>query len=72
METCGFTSDGDTGSLNFTYSKEAIEEANNYFKKRRAYIQAGGGLAFGVDIHTLNMTLRFITGAPRPRGSHAV
>lgn len=64
--------DGDTGSLNFTYSKEAIEEANNYFKKRRAYIQAGGGLAFGVDIHTLNMTLRFITGAPRPRGSHAV
>lgn len=64
--------DGDTCSYVATYATESIREANEYFKKRRAYIQAGGGLAFGVDIHTLNMTLRFITGAPRPRGSHAV
>lgn len=64
--------DGDTMSYNATYSDEAIAEAKRYFTKRRAYIQAGGGMSFGIDIHTVNMTLLYITGKPRPRVTHAL
>ena len=62
--------DGDTMSYNATYSDEAIAEAKKYFTKRRAYIQAGGGLSFGVDIHTVNLTMLYITGNPKPRASN--
>lgn len=56
--------DGDTGSYLAVYSKEAMTEARRYFKRRRAYVEAGRGLAFGTDIHTVNLTLAFITGNP--------
>lgn len=64
--------DGDTMSYNATYSDEAIAEAKRYFTKRRAYIQAGGGMSFGIDIHTVNLTLLYITGKPKPRVAHAL
>jgi hypothetical protein len=57
--------DGDTVSVNALYSKEAIEESDRFFKTRAAYIQAGGGLSFSVGIHTLKLTLLFMTGQPR-------
>lgn len=63
--------DGDTMSYNATYSDEAIAEAKAYFKKRRAYIEAGGRMSFGIDIHTVNLALLYITGKPKPRVSHA-
>ncbi|ARV77365.1 RNA polymerase beta subunit [Pseudomonas phage Noxifer] len=64
--------DGDTMSYNATYSDEAVAEAKKYFTKRRAYIQAGGGMSFGIDIHTVNLTLLYITGNPKPRVAHAL
>lgn len=64
--------DGDTMSYNATYADESIAEAKRYFTKRRAYIQAGGGMAFGVDIHTVNLTLLYITGNPKKRVSYAI
>lgn len=39
-----------------------MAEAERHFKTRKAYIQAGGGLAFSVGIHTLQLTLRNMTG----------
>lgn len=59
--------DGDTISFNAVYSREAIEESDKFFKSRLAYIKAGGGLAFSVNIHTLNLTLRYMTGEPKSR-----
>ncbi|AEH03635.1 RNA polymerase beta subunit [Pseudomonas phage PhiPA3] len=59
--------DGDTVSFNAVYSKEAIEESDKFFKSRLAYIKAGGGLAFSINIHTLNLTLRYMTGDPVAR-----
>ena len=54
------------------YSVEALEEVKKFFKKRSSYLEPGGGLAFGIDVHTLNMTLNFITGEPKPRSAYAV
>jgi len=54
--------DGDTVSVLPTYSDEAMAEAEVYFKTRSAYLRAGGGLAFSADIHTLALTLRYMTG----------
>lgn len=59
--------DGDTVSVNVTYSNEATEEARKFFKSRLAYIKAGGGIAFSLSIHTLNLTLRYMTGEPKER-----
>lgn len=59
------TFDGDMVSFLACYSKESREEAAMYFKSRRAYIQAGGGMAFSNNIQTVNLTLRFITGDPQ-------
>lgn len=59
--------DGDTASFVAAYSKESIEEANKFFKSRLAYLRAGGGEEFSLNIHTLNLTLRFMTGEPKPR-----
>jgi hypothetical protein len=54
--------DGDTVSFNSLYSKEAVDETDRFFKTRAAYVKAGGGLAFSVEIHTLALTMRFMTG----------
>lgn len=59
--------DGDTTSWIACYSNESIAECNKFFKSRLAYIQAGGGIAFSLNIHTLNLTLRYMTGSPVPR-----
>lgn len=59
--------DGDTTSWIACYTEESIAEANKFFKSRLAYIRAGGGIAFSLDIHTLNLTLRYMTGDPIPR-----
>lgn len=59
--------DGDTTSWIACYSNESIAECNKFFKSRLAYIQAGGGMAFSLDIHTLNLTLRYMTGEPIQR-----
>lgn len=45
-----------------TYSDESMAEAEAYFKTRAAYLRAGGGLAFSADVHTLALTLRYMTG----------
>lgn len=59
--------DGDTVSWIACYSDESIAEANKFFKSRLGYLRAGGGMAFSLDIHTLNLTLRFMTGEPQKR-----
>lgn len=59
--------DGDTTSWIACYSNESIAECNKFFKSRLAYIRAGGGIAFSLNIHTLNLTLRYMTGDPQPR-----
>lgn len=59
--------DGDTCSFVAAYAKESIEEANKFFKSRLAYLKAGGGEEFSLSIHTLNLTLRFMTGEPKER-----
>lgn len=59
--------DGDTTSWIACYSIESINECNKFFKSRLAYIQAGGGIAFSLNIHTLNLTLRYMTGEPIER-----
>lgn len=59
--------DGDTTSWIACYSLESIAECNKFFKSRLAYIRAGGGIAFSLNIHTLNLTLRYMTGDPQPR-----
>jgi len=64
LEQLGGDFDGDTISYLATYSKEANEEAERHFNSRKAYLDAGGGLAFSVNIHTIKLALRFMTGDP--------
>ncbi|MNK63134.1 hypothetical protein D3C87_823410 [compost metagenome] len=59
--------DGDTVSVNIVYGKESIEEMDNFFRSRIAYMNATGGLAFSSTIHTVNLVLRYMTGDPKPR-----
>jgi len=61
LANLGADFDGDMVSVNAVYSNEAIAETDQYFKTREAYIQAGGGLAFSVDVHTLSLVLSFMT-----------
>lgn len=56
--------DGDTVSVIAAYSDNSVAESKEYFRKREAYIQAGGGLAFSCNIHTLKLTMAFLTGEP--------
>lgn len=67
LAALGADFDGDTASFIAAYSKEAIAEANKFFDSRLAYLKAGGGEEFSLNIHTLNLTLRFMTGEPRKR-----
>ena len=61
------TFDGDTVSINLTYSNEAIAEANKFFKSRIAYLKAGGGVGFSVNVGTLKLTSHYMTGEPKER-----
>lgn len=67
LSPLGADFDGDTVSVNIVYSKEALEEINNFFKTRIAYLDANGGLAFSSTIHTVNLVLRYMTGEPQER-----
>lgn len=51
----------------FCDSNEAIQEAKDFFKKKIAYLSPDGNLAFSVNVDTLDLTLRYITGKPIPR-----
>lgn len=57
--------DGDTASYNAVYSEDAINEIDRFFTTRSAYILSTGGLAFSAAVHTLDLTLRYITGEPK-------
>jgi hypothetical protein len=67
LSSLGADFDGDTVSILLVYSDEAVAEAKAFFDSRIAYIKAGGGLAFSANIHTLNLTLRYMTGEPKSR-----
>lgn len=54
--------DGDTVSLQAVYVDESIDEIKNYYRRREAYITPKGGLAFSVNIHTLALAIRNLTG----------
>jgi hypothetical protein len=67
LSPLGADFDGDTVSVNIVYSKEALEEIDQFFRSRIAYTDAEGGLAFRSTIHTVNLVLRYMTGDPKPR-----
>lgn len=67
LSPLGADFDGDTVSVNIVYGKESIEEMDNFFRSRIAYMNATGGLAFSSTIHTVNLVLRYMTGDPKPR-----
>lgn len=64
LDSLGADFDGDTVSYNAVYSQEAIEESDRFFKTRRAYIQTGGGLAFSINVATLKLAMRYMSGDP--------
>jgi hypothetical protein len=64
LDAFGGDFDGDMVSVIAAYADNSIEEAKAYFKRREAHIQAGGGLAFSTNIHTLKLTMAFLTGEP--------
>lgn len=51
----------------FCDSIEAIQEAKDYFKKKIAYLNPEGKLAFSVNVDTLDLVMRYITGSPIER-----
>lgn len=67
LSPLGADFDGDTVSVNIVYSKESIEEINKFFSSRIAYLSPSGDLAFSSAIHTVNLVLRYMTGAPKER-----
>lgn len=67
LSPLGADFDGDTVSVNIVYSNESLDEMNKFFKSRIAYLDANGGLAFSSTIHTVNLVLRYMTGAPKQR-----
>lgn len=54
--------DGDTSSYQVAYSQEAIEECENYFRSRRAYVGTDGRFINSTDVHTVELVLRNMTG----------
>jgi hypothetical protein len=56
--------DGDTSSGNIAYSDEAISEAKDFFKSKRAYIGTDGRLLFSCNIDTVKLVMFNMTGEP--------
>ena len=54
--------DGDTVSYIVLYTDEAVKEISDYQKRREAHITPTGDLAFSIDIATVNLALRNMTG----------
>lgn len=60
--------DGDTSSANIAYSDEAIDEAQAFFKTRKAYIGSNGELLYSCAVATVELVLWSLTGEPvQPR-----
>lgn len=56
--------DGDTSSGNIAYSNEAVEEAKNFFRSKRAYISTEGKILYSVNIDTVKLVSFNMTGDP--------
>lgn len=56
--------DGDTCSLTFCYSEEALEEINAHLNSTEAYLDPQGGLRTSANINTVALVLRNMTGDP--------
>lgn len=56
--------DGDTSSSPILYSAEAVNEIENYFTKRNAFVATHGGLVASANTDTVNLVIRNLTGKP--------
>jgi hypothetical protein len=54
--------DGDTSSYTVAYSQEAIEECEDFFNSRRAYVGTDGQFINRAGVHTTELVLRNLTG----------
>jgi hypothetical protein len=54
--------DGDTSSATVAYSQEAIEECEEFFNSRRAYVGTDGQFINRAGVHTTELVLRNLTG----------
>jgi hypothetical protein len=54
--------DGDMMNCNIVYSDEAVEEVNNYFGKRRAYVGTNGQFISSTAVHTAKLVFHNLTG----------
>lgn len=64
IKRMGADFDGDTSSANCPYSDEAIEEADRFFKLRKAYIGTNGKLLYSAGVDTVELVLHSMTGNP--------
>lgn len=55
--------DGDTCSANIAYSQEAIEECEEFFNSRRAYVGTDGQFINKTGVNTVELVLRNLTGS---------
>jgi hypothetical protein len=54
--------DGDTSSYTVAYSQEAIEECEDFFNSRRAYVGTDGQFINRTGVHTVELVCRNLTG----------
>lgn len=70
LSPLGADFDGDTISFNMVYLEESIKEITKLLQSRRHYINAEGRLAFTVNVRTIDLALRNLSGPPRkPKGA---
>lgn len=53
--------DGDTGSLNTVYSDEAVQQVNEFFNSKKAYVGTDGKFTSTIDISTVALVMHNIT-----------
>lgn len=56
--------DGDTASGNIAYSDEAIDNANKFFKTKKAYVGPDGKFLYSCAVETVELVLHSMTGEP--------
>jgi hypothetical protein len=54
--------DGDMMNCNILYSDEALQEIQEYFTKRRAYVGTDGRFISSTAVHTVDLVLHNLTG----------
>ena len=57
--------DGDTSSCNFIYSREGMDELENFFDSVRCYVGTDGKFINSLSIDTISYVLHNLTGKPR-------